>query len=127
MLWKFSRNIWLARNVLQHEATPEELLQNQKDKLATKIWEWYTTGQQEVSFLNRTRLFRVPLQIRIQKIQPHTNIRWLALMDSAKRSKTRHEEYLMERIPRLTTYNGFTATSTDHTTQQPVTQNKQEP
>ena len=92
VLWRFTRNICLAHNILQHGATPEERLQNQKNQLAKKIREWYSTGRQEVSFLNSTRLFKVTLQKRLQ-IHPHINIHWLALMDSAKRSKIRNEEY----------------------------------
>ena len=47
-------------------------------------------------------------------------------MESAQRSKTRHEEYLIERIPKLTTYDGFTATRPEHQTPL-VPQNDQEP
>ena len=48
-------------------------------------------------------------------------------MERAKRSKTRHEEYLMERIPKLTTYEGFTANKPEQQPQQLETQNAQEP
>ena len=40
-------------------------------------------------------------------MQPHINKAWLSVIDSAQRAKERQETYLFERIPKLTTYKGF--------------------
>ena len=106
MLLRTSKNKWLARNLLQHEATPEACLKKQKDKLKDRIAKLYRSDKNTVSFLNQTRLFRVTLKNRLN-FMPHTNKAWLLVIDSAQRAKTRQKAYLMERIPKLTTYKGF--------------------
>ena len=57
MLWKTSKNIWLACNLLQHGETPESRLKKQKDKLTDWITKLYRSEKHMVSFLNQTRLF----------------------------------------------------------------------
>ena len=52
MLWRTSKNIWLARNLLQHGATPEARLKKQKDKLINRITKLYRSEKHTVSFLN---------------------------------------------------------------------------
>ena len=90
MLWRTSKNIWLARNLLQHRMTPEAGLKKQKDKLIDRITKLYRSEKHTVSFLNQTRLFKVALHKRL-KFKPYINKAWLSVMDSAQKEKERQE------------------------------------
>ena len=63
--------------------------------------------QSKVSFINRTRLFKMRLSTRLQ-LHPDKNRRWIAIIHSAQQLKYRQEEYLLSRTPKLTTYEGHT-------------------
>ena len=106
MLWKTSKAIWLARNELQHGATPEARLKKKQLQLKEAITLLYSQ-QSTVSFINKTRLFKMNLTTRLQ-LHPDKNRRWIAIIHSAQQLKHRQEEYLLARTPKLTTYEGYT-------------------
>ena len=54
MLWRTSKNIWKARNLLQHGATPEARLQKQQNILKDRITKLYRSEKHTVAFLNQT-------------------------------------------------------------------------
>ena len=106
MLWKTSKAIWLARNELQHGATPEARLKKKQLQLKAEITFLYSQ-QSTVSFINTARLFKMRLATRLKR-HPDKNKRWIAIIRSAQQLKTRQEEYLLSRIPKLTTFKGYT-------------------
>ena len=106
MLWKTSKATWLARNELQHGTTPEARLKKKQLQLKAEITFLYSQ-QSTVSFININRLFKMRLATRL-KLHPDKNKRWIAIIRSAQQLKDRQEEYLLSRIPKLTTYKGYT-------------------
>ena len=110
-LWKTARQIWLQRNLLQHGNTPEERAHIRMIKLTHTITKLYRDEQHTVSYLNKKRLSRIRLEKRTT-FKLTTNERWLGIIKSAQRLKTRQEETLKNKIPLLTTYQGYMRTST---------------